>query len=98
MAKSSACCCLGDKLGSLHALAHCAIELHCTTSTPLDRHQRICCPVQDTLDKMIRSFGAKGKLKGARNYCEVSQINHTTCTNTGAPQPPGGDCLATHPL
>lgn len=48
--------------------------------------------VQDTLDKMIKAFnGGKSKLKGARNYCEVSVLDHTTCSHTGAPQPPGTD-------
>jgi hypothetical protein len=49
-----------------------------------------CCWLQDTLDKMLRTFGPKGKLKGARNYCEVAVMDVTTCSNTGAPQPPGG--------
>lgn len=38
---------------------------------------------------MIKAFGGKQKLKGARNYCEVSVLDQTTCTHTGAPQPPG---------
>lgn len=45
--------------------------------------------LQDTLDKMIRAFGERKKLKGARNYCEVTVLDHTTDAATGAPQPPG---------
>eukprot|EP00878_Enallax_costatus_P010752 GHUV01011229.1.p1 GENE.GHUV01011229.1~~GHUV01011229.1.p1 ORF type:complete len:261 (+),score=89.98 GHUV01011229.1:1492-2274(+) len=43
----------------------------------------------DTLDKMIKAF--PGKLKGARNYCEVVPLlAQHTCHDTGAHQPPGG--------
>lgn len=45
---------------------------------------------QDTLDKMIRAFPGRKKLKGARNYCEVGVLGPHVDEATGAPQPPGG--------
>lgn len=58
--------------------------------TALETTSMATTSMVDTLDKMLRTFGPKGKLKGARNYCEVSVMDATTCSNTGAPQPPGG--------
>lgn len=38
---------------------------------------------------MIKAFDQKKKLKGARNYCEVTVLDQTTDASTGAPQPAG---------
>jgi hypothetical protein len=50
--------------------------------------------LQDTLDKMIKAFPGKKKLKPARNYCEVVPLHAPhSCDSTGVLQPPGDSVL-----
>jgi hypothetical protein len=50
--------------------------------------------LQDTLDKMMKQFPNKKKLMGARNYCEIYQIQQPiTDPHTNLQQPAGGLCF-----
>lgn len=53
-------------------------------------HTTVLVLLQDTLEKMIKAFPNKQKLRGARNYCEVMQVDTPMSDPvTGAQQPPG---------
>jgi len=58
--------------------------------TALETTSMASTTMVDTLDKMIRAFPNRYKLKGARNYCEVTVLGDHIDEATGAPQPPGG--------
>lgn len=59
--------------------------------TALETSSMASTTMGDTLDKMIKAFPGKKKLRPARNYCEVVPLHAPhTCEASGVLQPPGG--------